>query len=307
MSRATTATGCSSISSTSSTSRERSAIPTSSSSSFAKAKADRAAAEHLGLAAGDGVFRIRNRLSLAGAPVIIDDITLPVATFPGLTERQFRHRSSTIYNLYQEAFGVSVVRASERLRATEADAETAALLSVARGAPLLADPPRRALLQRRSDRASDLARRHRALRVLRRHRQAFVACPSPPSSPSSSTVSPARRRCSWSRPGLTLIFGVTRVVNFAHGSLYMLGAYVAYSLVAALPRDPLGFWTGVLARGARRRAHRRGDRGAGPEAHLRGAGIAAARRDVRHRADRARRRAATSGARKTCSVRARRD
>ncbi len=24
--------------------------------------------------------------------------------------------------------------------------------------------------------------------------------------------------------GLTLIFGVTRVVNFAHGSLYMLGA-----------------------------------------------------------------------------------
>ncbi len=25
--------------------------------------------------------------------------------------------------------------------------------------------------------------------------------------------------------GLTLIFGVTRVVNFAHGSLYMLGAY----------------------------------------------------------------------------------
>ena len=27
--------------------------------------------------------------------------------------------------------------------------------------------------------------------------------------------------------GLTLIFGVSRVVNFAHGSLYMLGAYVA--------------------------------------------------------------------------------
>jgi branched-subunit amino acid ABC-type transport system permease component len=26
--------------------------------------------------------------------------------------------------------------------------------------------------------------------------------------------------------GLTIIFGVTRVVNFAHGSLYMLGAYL---------------------------------------------------------------------------------
>ncbi len=30
--------------------------------------------------------------------------------------------------------------------------------------------------------------------------------------------------------GLTLIFGVTRVVNFAHGSLFMLGAYLAWSL-----------------------------------------------------------------------------
>ncbi len=46
--------------------------------------------------------------------------------------------------------------------------------------------------------------------------------------------------------GLTLIFGVTRVVNFAHGSLYMLGAYIAYSLVAAMGHGPLGFWGGVL-------------------------------------------------------------
>ena len=30
--------------------------------------------------------------------------------------------------------------------------------------------------------------------------------------------------------GLTLIFGVTRVVNFAHGSLYMLGADIAYTI-----------------------------------------------------------------------------
>ena len=46
--------------------------------------------------------------------------------------------------------------------------------------------------------------------------------------------------------GLTLIFGVTRVVNFAHGSLYMLGAYIAYSLVATLPRGPVGFWAAVI-------------------------------------------------------------
>src|SRR5581483_10943769 len=45
--------------------------------------------------------------------------------------------------------------------------------------------------------------------------------------------------------GLTLIFGVTRVVNFAHGSLYMLGAYVAYSALNALG-GATGFWEGVL-------------------------------------------------------------
>ncbi len=46
--------------------------------------------------------------------------------------------------------------------------------------------------------------------------------------------------------GLTLIFGVTRVVNFAHGSLYMLGAYLAYTLTARLPATVPGFFAGVL-------------------------------------------------------------
>ena len=32
--------------------------------------------------------------------------------------------------------------------------------------------------------------------------------------------------------GLSLIFGVTRIVNFAHGSFYMVGIYAAYSAVA---------------------------------------------------------------------------
>ena len=46
--------------------------------------------------------------------------------------------------------------------------------------------------------------------------------------------------------GLTLIFGVTRVVNFAHGSLYMLGAFIAYSIVSAMPKGFAGFWGGVV-------------------------------------------------------------
>ncbi|WOI43531.1 ABC transporter permease [Acidovorax sp. BLS4] len=52
--------------------------------------------------------------------------------------------------------------------------------------------------------------------------------------------------------GLSLIFGVTRIVNFAHGSFYMLGLYLAYSLVehmaglAGLAGGPLGYWLGLL-------------------------------------------------------------
>ncbi len=50
--------------------------------------------------------------------------------------------------------------------------------------------------------------------------------------------------------GLTLIFGVMRIVNFAHGSFYMLGAYVAFSAGTALGAfadAPLGFWGGAVS------------------------------------------------------------
>ena len=45
--------------------------------------------------------------------------------------------------------------------------------------------------------------------------------------------------------GLSLIFGVTRIVNFAHGSFFMVGTYIAYSLVAKLG-STLGFWPALL-------------------------------------------------------------
>ena len=47
--------------------------------------------------------------------------------------------------------------------------------------------------------------------------------------------------------GLTLIFGVTRIVNFAHGSFYMLAAYLTYALAAALPSGGAGFYLAILA------------------------------------------------------------
>ncbi|MGU3496531.1 ABC transporter permease [Xanthobacteraceae bacterium A53D] len=45
--------------------------------------------------------------------------------------------------------------------------------------------------------------------------------------------------------GLSIIFGVMRIVNFAHGAFYMLGAYMAFTLTDRL-EGPLGFWGGIL-------------------------------------------------------------
>lgn len=48
--------------------------------------------------------------------------------------------------------------------------------------------------------------------------------------------------------GLSLIFGVTRIVNFAHGSLYMLGAYIGITLMDLLP-GAFGFWGSIVLAG----------------------------------------------------------
>ncbi|MGB6105025.1 MAG: branched-chain amino acid ABC transporter permease, partial [Pusillimonas sp.] len=42
--------------------------------------------------------------------------------------------------------------------------------------------------------------------------------------------------------GFTIIFGMMRVVNMAHGSLYLLGAYIGYSVA-----DASGSWPLALA------------------------------------------------------------
>ena len=44
--------------------------------------------------------------------------------------------------------------------------------------------------------------------------------------------------------GLSLIFGVTRIVNFAHGSFFMAGIYIAYTVVDRLAGS-IGFWPSI--------------------------------------------------------------
>ncbi|HYB21599.1 MAG TPA: ABC transporter permease, partial [Thermodesulfobacteriota bacterium] len=46
--------------------------------------------------------------------------------------------------------------------------------------------------------------------------------------------------------GLSLIFGILRVLNFAHGSFYMVGAYLTYQFTSQFVQAPAQFWLAVL-------------------------------------------------------------
>ena len=105
--------------------------------SFAAGKADVEEASHLGIDIGAKVFRIRNVLRLASAPIICDSIVIPQALFPKLTASTFKNRPNTIYHLYQSAYGITVLRSAERLRARRADADSAEVLGININEPLL--------------------------------------------------------------------------------------------------------------------------------------------------------------------------
>ena len=105
--------------------------------SFEVTVADEFAAQALALKVGAPLFHLSNLLSLQGEVASLDEIYLPAALFPGLTERRLRERQTTLYQMYQDEFDISVVRAAERARATAATRAQARVLETAAGAPLL--------------------------------------------------------------------------------------------------------------------------------------------------------------------------
>lgn len=104
---------------------------------FRRGRADVGTARALALAVGAPVYRIRTLLRLGGRPAIVDHLSAAVARFPGLTERAFLDRDTTIYGLYQARYGVTVVRTEEAIEAVLADAPTRALLGLVAPAPVL--------------------------------------------------------------------------------------------------------------------------------------------------------------------------
>lgn len=88
--------------------------------------------------AGDPVFVLRRVLEYGGAPAVLDEIWLPAALFRGLTLERCAAYAGSMYGFFETQFGVRMLRAEERLHAVAADGESARLLRVVPGAPLLA-------------------------------------------------------------------------------------------------------------------------------------------------------------------------
>jgi len=110
-------------------------IPDSSDISSALATANEHECGALGLDSGAKVVRITRTRTRDGIPLMRETIALAARLFPGLADRT--QMPNTLYDLFQKAYGVLIVRTDDRLSAIAADAETAALLGVAPGAPLL--------------------------------------------------------------------------------------------------------------------------------------------------------------------------
>lgn len=103
-----------------------------------RAKAGADIARELELKPGEPVLVLRRVLEFGGAPVVLDEITLPAALFRGLTKARYDAYRGSMYGFFESQFGVRMLRAQERIRAVAADAAAADVLGVAVGAPLLA-------------------------------------------------------------------------------------------------------------------------------------------------------------------------
>ena len=47
--------------------------------------------------------------------------------------------------------------------------------------------------------------------------------------------------------GYTMVYGIVKLVNFAHGDVMMIGAYVGYYILKSVGPNPLGFVLALLA------------------------------------------------------------
>jgi len=91
----------------------------------------------LSLSLNDPILSISNRLILRGRATVLDHIVVATLGFKGLTEKRFKERKGTIYQLYQEEFGITVLRTRESARAVIANREACRILGLPGGLPVM--------------------------------------------------------------------------------------------------------------------------------------------------------------------------
>ena len=100
-----------------------------------KAPAD--VARLLDLPGADAVVNVRRLLSFDNEPTILDDIWLPGAVFKGLTTESLTRYKGPLYAFFESEYGVSMVRAEEKIKAVAATPGQSEWLQVEPGSPLL--------------------------------------------------------------------------------------------------------------------------------------------------------------------------
>jgi len=86
---------------------------------------------------GDMIINLRRLLSFEQVPTILDDIWLPGSAFKDLTADSLARNKGPLYALFESEYGISMVRADEKIKAVSATPEQSELLRVASSAPLL--------------------------------------------------------------------------------------------------------------------------------------------------------------------------
>lgn len=102
-----------------------------------RAKAGPEAARTLKINIGDPIIIIRRLLQFSSKTVVVDEIYLPGDVFTGLSLDVLKDYQGSLYSLFESRFGVRMIRAEERIRAVAADRNTAEILGLTEGAPLL--------------------------------------------------------------------------------------------------------------------------------------------------------------------------
>lgn len=105
-----------------------------------KTKADGATNDALRLTARGmpaEVFKIRNTLTALGRRVVVSDVVIPAASFPGLTRKIIEKSGETLYGVYQSRYQVNIIRITEKLRAVKTPPDVCKLLSIPKDEPTL--------------------------------------------------------------------------------------------------------------------------------------------------------------------------